>query len=541
VTATFTQITYALTVSTVGQGTVSRSPDQASYASGSTVQLTATPASGWSFSSWSGDASGSSSSLAVSMTGNKAVTATFTQNTYTVTASTVGQGTVSKTPSQATYTYGASVQLTATPTAGWVFTGWGGDLSGSVNPATLTVDGNKAVTATFTQIHYTLTISVTGSGSTNPAAGSSNYASGSIIQVAATPSSGWQFSHWHLDGVDSGSTSPATVTMNSAHTLEAVFTSTGVTPTHILSVTGSTYYSQVVATGATTSSTSIQTLVDRIPNGAVVLVKSGTYYLPVSDGLVVANKNNVSFYGESGTIFKVAMPTPTVVGQVLDNYHSSNIQFSDVTFDMDYPNNPNNLGQTSYGTGWGARTGPSNNSFIRCQFLNIAGSGLVVSGTGHHVIDCIFNHLTEHTLYISDAFDLHVEGCTFLNYGKLGRGYGPKIQESHDLYFDNCYYEPNQDGTGFKSWSYEPSETGARGVIIAHDDNLFFTNCKWFSDSPNPYIVYPIYETTNSESHNINFTDCMWTNFGQPVFDSPSGTYYSHNIAETHFTNCAFK
>jgi hypothetical protein len=45
-----------------------------------------------------------------------------------------------------------------------VFSGWSGDLTGSVNPATITVDGNKAVTATFTQdTALTYTISISGS------------------------------------------------------------------------------------------------------------------------------------------------------------------------------------------------------------------------------------------------------------------------------------------------------------------------------------------------------------------------------------------
>jgi len=41
------------------------------------------------------------------------------------------------------------VTLTATPATGWAFSGWSGDLSGSANPATITIDANKIVTATF--------------------------------------------------------------------------------------------------------------------------------------------------------------------------------------------------------------------------------------------------------------------------------------------------------------------------------------------------------------------------------------------------------
>ena len=44
---------------------------------------------------------------------------------------------------------GTVVTLTATPDMNWYFAGWSGDLSGAVNPAQLTMDANKVVTATF--------------------------------------------------------------------------------------------------------------------------------------------------------------------------------------------------------------------------------------------------------------------------------------------------------------------------------------------------------------------------------------------------------
>ena len=43
------------------------------------------------------------------------------------------------------------VQLTATPGLDFTFTRWGGDLSGSTNPISITMDDNKAVAATFTR------------------------------------------------------------------------------------------------------------------------------------------------------------------------------------------------------------------------------------------------------------------------------------------------------------------------------------------------------------------------------------------------------
>jgi uncharacterized repeat protein (TIGR02543 family) len=86
------------------------------------------------------------------MTSNKAVTATFIQNQYTLTITTVGSGSVSKSPSLATYTWGTIVTLTASPATGWSFSSWSGDASGTSLSTTVNMTSNKAVTATFTQI-----------------------------------------------------------------------------------------------------------------------------------------------------------------------------------------------------------------------------------------------------------------------------------------------------------------------------------------------------------------------------------------------------
>ena len=69
---------------------------------------------------------------------------------YTLTTNVAGNGTITKNPEQAQYASGTVVQLTATPNTGYVFAGWSGDLSGSANPTTITMNGDKIVTATFT-------------------------------------------------------------------------------------------------------------------------------------------------------------------------------------------------------------------------------------------------------------------------------------------------------------------------------------------------------------------------------------------------------
>jgi uncharacterized repeat protein (TIGR02543 family) len=71
--------TYTLTTTVNGSGTVTRSPNATSYAGGTTVTLTATPAAGYEFVGWTGDASGSAATTTVKIIQNTTVTANFLQ------------------------------------------------------------------------------------------------------------------------------------------------------------------------------------------------------------------------------------------------------------------------------------------------------------------------------------------------------------------------------------------------------------------------------------------------------------------------------
>jgi hypothetical protein len=65
----------------------------------------------------------------------------------------VGNGKVTAEPPliAPNYEKGTSVILTAVPDSGWEFLEWSGDLTGSTNPATITVDAAKNITAAFKQ------------------------------------------------------------------------------------------------------------------------------------------------------------------------------------------------------------------------------------------------------------------------------------------------------------------------------------------------------------------------------------------------------
>ncbi len=72
---------YRLTVQTLGDGTVSRSPDALSFEENAMVSLTAQPQAGWSFYRWTGlDGSGNTNPITVVMDMEKSLTAYFFRN-----------------------------------------------------------------------------------------------------------------------------------------------------------------------------------------------------------------------------------------------------------------------------------------------------------------------------------------------------------------------------------------------------------------------------------------------------------------------------
>ena len=165
-------VSYSLTVviglgSGAGTGTVVSSPTgidcgskcSATFQSGATVTLQANPASGSSFSGWSGDSDCSDGS--VTMNTNKSCTASFklSASSYSLTVMKTGDGTGKVTSNVAgidcgtncvaQFGQGTVVALTATAGSDSVFAGWSGDpdcLDGQV-----TVSANKSCSAGFTR------------------------------------------------------------------------------------------------------------------------------------------------------------------------------------------------------------------------------------------------------------------------------------------------------------------------------------------------------------------------------------------------------
>ena len=230
ITAVFAINTYTLTIATVGGGSVAPNVGTHAYTYGAVVPITATPAASWYFGQWSGDASGIVTQTTVTLDADKVVTATFLTTPptyYTLTMGLVGNGVITPTAGTHSYVSGTVVDLGASPAAGWQFAGWSGDATGAVNPVTVTMSADKAVTATFNLVPittYTLMVTTTGTGSgavvKSPDAIS--YTAGTVVSLTAVPSATSVFAGW--SGAATGLTSSVTVTMNAAKQVTATFT-----------------------------------------------------------------------------------------------------------------------------------------------------------------------------------------------------------------------------------------------------------------------------------------------------------------------------
>ena len=144
--------TYILTYTAgVGGSITGASPQTVNQGAGGTT-VTATPNDGYHFVSWS-DGVLTAARTDTNVTANINATATFAVNintyAYTLTVTKVGNGTVTLVPAGETYNYGTVVTLTATPAAGYTFTGWSDDLAGRTNPTTIIMDAGKTITATY--------------------------------------------------------------------------------------------------------------------------------------------------------------------------------------------------------------------------------------------------------------------------------------------------------------------------------------------------------------------------------------------------------
>lgn len=214
--------TYTLSPSTPGGGVIALEPASGSYLSNTVVTLAATPAAGWTFLQWLGDAAGSGALTTVTMSRNKSVQAVFGTTLQTTAA---GGGSVAVNPPGGIYPFGTIVQLSAIPQPGRFFGIWGNATSGNINPLNFVVTNpNPTVSSLFAPVsggQAALSVVPIGMGSVTVSPHANVYTIGGNVTITATPEVGQVFLGWSGDA--SGTQNPLPLTLNASKLIYADF------------------------------------------------------------------------------------------------------------------------------------------------------------------------------------------------------------------------------------------------------------------------------------------------------------------------------
>ncbi len=205
----------------VAGGNVVMNPPGGHYLEGTVITLTGSPSAGYAFTGWTGDLATTISPGTIMMDSDKNITAHFTGYTLDITIDPPAGGNVTLDPPGGLYPPGTVVTLTGSPSAGYAFTEWTGDLATPSNPATIMMNTNKTVTAHFTGYTLNATVDPPGSGNVtlNPPGGL--YPPGTVVTLTGSPVAGCVFDHWTGDLASSNN--PGTIMMNADKNVTALF------------------------------------------------------------------------------------------------------------------------------------------------------------------------------------------------------------------------------------------------------------------------------------------------------------------------------
>ena len=244
ITAAFAINTYALTVNRAGNGSGTITSNPAGINCGATcsanfnyntvVTLTAAANTGSTFSGWGSSCAGTGT-CSVTMSAARAVTGTFTLNTYIITPTAGAGGSLAPGTPQ-TVNYGDERAFAITPNTGYhiLDVGVDGGSVGAVGVYTFTnVTANHTITAAFALNTYTLTINTVGSGSVTKNPDQPTYHYGDVVTVTAVPEPFWAFAGW--SGNLTGSDNPTSIVIDANKSITATFNAT------CLSITGADF------------------------------------------------------------------------------------------------------------------------------------------------------------------------------------------------------------------------------------------------------------------------------------------------------------
>ena len=234
VSAVFTANAYSITVVQPTGGSVAASATSAT--AGTTIELTATPAEGYTLDYFTLDGERINGDTFIMPARNVDVSAVFTANAYSITVVQPTGGTVSASATSATA--GTTVKLTATPAEGYTldyFTLDGARINGDtfIMPAR-----NVEVSAVFTANAYSITVVQPAGGTVSASKLSAFF--GEAVELTAVPDEGYELSHYVVNGAANNG---GTFTMPARDVIvTAVFTKVA-EPSVNLALNATVYYS----------------------------------------------------------------------------------------------------------------------------------------------------------------------------------------------------------------------------------------------------------------------------------------------------------
>jgi hypothetical protein len=223
-----------------------------SFTAGSSVTVTATANSGYTFTNWTenGIVQSAYPNYSFTLSTNRNLVANFTANPINYTVSTqVAPANAGNVTGGGSFTAGMAVTVTAVANSGYTFTNWteNGIVQSAYPNYSFTLATNRNLVANFTVNPVTYTVGTQSSPANGGSAtGGGTFTTGTAVTVTAVANSGYTFTNWTLNGVVQSTLANYTFTLSTNCNLVANFTaipssftvSTEIDPTNAGTVTG---------------------------------------------------------------------------------------------------------------------------------------------------------------------------------------------------------------------------------------------------------------------------------------------------------------
>jgi hypothetical protein len=468
---------------------------------------------------------------------------------YTLTINTVGSGTVSKSPDKTTYNPGEVVTLTANPAVGWSFGSWSGDLSGSTNPTTITMNNNKTVTATFIIQTFTITASAGANGSISPSGAIvKNY--GTSQQFTATASTGYEVDKWSVDGgdVQTGGADYTLSNITAAHTVAVTFKILTYTISGKVAINGLAFdgvtMNGLPGNPVTNGGGLYSAIVDYGWSGTVTPTKEGYTFTPKTYTNVTSDQMNQDYTGTlltytiSGYVLEPDINTP-VEGVLIDaNNNGGSTDITDV----------NGYYEVLVPYGWFGTATPIKDGYT-FEPNSISYNDVIANEVNDYIATLttyvISGHILEGTAPISDV-NVSAENGGGPYTSRYGGGSG--VTDANGYY--EVVVDYNWSGKVVPSkyaYGFEPNSRAYANVLADQNSQdyagklLTYVISGYIQNDCNVPIPIKGVEVTASAGGNSDITDAngcyeVWVDYNWSGTITPSKAYYTFEPVNMIYT-----